>query len=196
MDFDKLRSQVGGVLDEKRMKHVLGVEEEAVRLARRWGENEDDARTAALLHDVTKLINHNQQLKLCEKYGIVLDDVESSQEKLLHAITGAEVAADVYGAGDRVREAIRWHTTGRAGMSLLEKIIYMADYIEPGRTFEGVEGMRAEAYVNLESALVMGLDMAIAEQITKGRVMHISSIEARNSLLAEASANKSAASHF
>lgn len=83
-----------------------------------------------------------EQLQLCAKYGIVLDELEQTAVKLLHAKTGACVARDVYGADDDIFEAIYWHTTGKADMSRLEKILYIADYMEPNRDFPGVERLR------------------------------------------------------
>jgi nicotinate-nucleotide adenylyltransferase len=92
--------------------HVLGCEETAVRLAERWGEDPGDAAEAGILHDITKKLDKQEQLNLCAKYGIMMDTLEAESGKLLHAKTGAALAADRFGVSDRVRSAIWWHTTG------------------------------------------------------------------------------------
>ncbi len=134
---DQLRPIALSYLKPKRMPHVLGTEQEAVRLARQYGADETQARIAALLHDCTKKLDMDRQLALCRQYGIPLDDLEQHALKLLHAKTGAAIARDVFGVDDAVYRAIYWHTTGHANMTKLEKIIYLADYIEPSRDFPG-----------------------------------------------------------
>ena len=124
------------MIKAKRIAHVKGTEEEAVRLAARWDVDTEQARRAAILHDCTKYLDMEDQLKLCRKYGILLDDLEQEAVKLLHAKTGAAVARDMFGVPDEIYEAIFWHTTGKADMTLLEKIIYIADKIDPGRGYD------------------------------------------------------------
>ena len=138
-----LRQMVMPYLKENRIAHVSGVESQAVMLAMHWGEDPDTAAIAGILHDITKAMNREKQLKLCKKYDMICDDDELARPSLLHAKTGAEVAKDCFGVSEPVYEAIRWHTTGKPDMSLLEKIIYLADYIEPARGFDGVEELRA-----------------------------------------------------
>lgn len=145
----------------KRVPHVKGCSETAAQLARHYGANETDARRAGLLHDITKLLSGDEQLKLCEKYAMIISDLERKNPKLLHAKTGAEVAGRIFGENDAVCEAIRWHTTGRRDMSLLEKIIYLADYMEPNRAFDGVEELRRLALCDLDGALALGLQMTV-----------------------------------
>ena len=135
LTVEELRPIAMSYLKPKRMPHVLGTAEEAARLARRYGADETQARVAGLLHDCTKKLDMAEQLALCGQYGIVLDPLEQKALKLLHAKTGAAIARHVYGVDDAVYQAILYHTTGRAGMSLLEKILYLADYIEPSREF-------------------------------------------------------------
>ncbi|MCD8067163.1 MAG: nicotinate (nicotinamide) nucleotide adenylyltransferase [Oscillospiraceae bacterium] len=173
-----LRERAAEMLKPARVPHVLGCEQEAVKLAKRWGADTDDAAEAAICHDITKKLSLPEQLLLCKKYGIIADEPERSSEKLLHAKTGAAVAGDIFGMSETVCSAIRWHTTGRAGMSLLEKVIYMADYIEPTRAFDGVEPLRALAYKDLDAAMVLGLEMSLQEVREKGAVPHPDSISA------------------
>ena len=126
-----LRPVALSYLKYKRIPHVLGTEQEAVRLAERYGADVRKAQVAALLHDCTKKLDMEQQLALCRRYGIRLDELEQKALKLLHAKTGAAIARDVFGVDDEIYRAIWWHTTGHAGMTLLEKVMYLADYIEP-----------------------------------------------------------------
>ena len=115
---------------------------------------------------------------MAEKYGIVFDALERENVKLTHAITGAALSRDLFGVTDRVYGAIRWHTTGRPDMTLLEKIIYLADYIEPTRDFEGVEPLRSLAYEDIDAAMGLGLRMSLDELAANGIVPHSDSIEA------------------
>jgi nicotinate-nucleotide adenylyltransferase len=119
-DFDWLRVQAYAMLKTRRILHVAGCEAEAVRLAKHWGADVDEAREAAILHDITKQLEHGDQLQLCEKYDIMTAAVEAAEVKLLHAKTGAAIARAVYGASDDVHDAIAWHTTGRPKMTRLE----------------------------------------------------------------------------
>lgn len=184
-DLDWLMEQTIPFLDEKRVPHVAGCRQEAVKLAQRWGEDPDEAAEAAILHDITKKQKGIEQLNLCEEYGIVTDNDERREHKLLHAKTGAELARRMFGADDRVCSAIFWHTTGRPDMSLLEKIIYIADYIEPTRAFEGVERLRELAYSDLDGALILGLEMSINDLESRGIAPHRYSAEALRQLKAE-----------
>ena len=123
-----------------------------------------------------------EQLALCRKYGIELDELEQKALKLLHAKTGAAIARDVFGVDDEIYNAIWWHTTGHAHMTLLEKVIYLADYIEPSRNFPGVDKLRAVCYKDLDEGLLMGLEMTIEEMTEMGNPVHHATIEARDAL--------------
>lgn len=185
-EFSWLRERAHAYLKPKRVPHVLGTEEEAVRLAKRWGEQSEDAAEAAICHDITKRLGLEEQLRLCERYGIMADDYESVSEKLLHAKTGAEFAGDLFGLSPRVKEAIRWHTTGRAGMDTLQKILYLADYIEPTRAgFTGLEELRRAAYADLDAAMELGLRMSLEDVTSRGNLPHSDSAEAQKWFLRE-----------
>ena len=182
LPLDQLRPVALSYLRHKRIPHVLGTEQEAIRLAERYGADVEKARVAALLHDCTKKLDMDEQLALCRRYGIELDELEQRALKLLHAKTGAAIARDVFGVDDEIYSAIRWHTTGRAGMTLLEKIMYLADYIEPSRDFPGVDKLRAVCYKDLDEGLLMGLEMTIEEMTGMGNPVHRATIEARDAL--------------
>ncbi len=175
-----LRREAYAFLDPKRVPHVAGTEQEAVKLARRWGEDEGDAAEAAILHDITKRLTQDEQLRMCREYDIIIDDLERTNEKLLHARTGAAFCKKRFGVPENIESAIRWHTTGRAGMTRLEKIIYLADYIEPTRHgFAGLEELRRAAYEDLDAAMAMALGMSWAEVTEKGTPFHKNSADAK-----------------
>ena len=178
MTDEELQLTVISLLKENRVNHVLGCAQTAVQLAEKWGADVKDAWRAGILHDVTKALSAQLQLSLCEKYGIALDDFFQNNPKTLHAITGAAVAKRVFGENAEVVSAIDSHTTGKKNMNTLEKIIYIADYMEPNRSFEGVEELRRLAYTDLNAALKMGLEMSISLLREQGRTICPRSLEA------------------
>ena len=180
LTLSQLRPVALSYLKHKRIPNVLGTEQEAIRLAERYGADVEKARVAALLHDCTKKLDMPEQLALCRQYGIELDELEQKALKLLHAKTGAAIARDVYGVDDEIYRAIWWHTTGHADMTLLEKIIYLADYIEPSRDFPGVDDLRNCVYRDLDEGLLMGLQMTIDEMTEMGNPVHHATVEARD----------------
>lgn len=173
-----LREKAYAYLAPKRVAHVAGCESEAVLLAKRWGEDEEAAATAGILHDVTKKLSYDEQLILCEKYGIICDKAELSAPKLLHAKTGAALARAEFGVSEAIYEAIRWHTTGKKDMTLLEKIIYLADYIEPNRDFEGLDKLRELAYSDIDGAMALGLEMSLEDIRSRGDEPYKDTVEA------------------
>ncbi len=182
LPLERLRPVALSCLHHRRIPHVLGTEQEAIHLAERWGADVAKARRAALLHDCTKKLNLPEQLALAERFQVPLDEMERREIKLLHAKTGAAIAETVFGTDGEITGAIRWHTTGRAHMTLLEKVIYLADYIEPTRAFPGVEELRRACYENLDGGLRLGLDMTIREMEERGAPIHPKTLEAREAL--------------
>ncbi len=184
LPLELLRPVALTYLHHRRAPHVLGTEAEAVRLAERWGGGDSKliqkARRAALLHDCMKRLDMEEQKALCAEYGIELDPLEQREIKLLHAKTGAAIAESIFGEPPEIVDAIRWHTTGRADMTLLEKIIYLADYIEPTRHFPGVEDLRRRCYEDLDGGLLMGLEMTVGEMVERGSPIHRATLEARD----------------
>ena len=173
-----LREKAYACLKPTRIAHVSGCESEAVKLSDTWGEDAENAAEAAILHDITKKLLLSEQLILCDKYGIINDNLEMSNVKLLHAKTGAAMARECFNVSDEVYSAIRWHTTGKPDMTLLEKIIYIADYIEPNRDFEGVDELRRLAYTDLDAAMELGLRMSLEEITANGGEPHFSTVTA------------------
>ncbi len=175
---EELESVVIGLLKPSRVNHVLGCRQEAVKLAKYWGANETDAARAGLLHDVTKALDGPLQIHLCKCYGVPLDAFSRQNPKTLHALTGSLVAERIFGESKTVVEAVRWHTTGKADMTLLEKIIYVADYMEPNRDFPGVERLRQLAYTDMDGALRCGLEMTLDMLRKQGKEISRQSDEA------------------
>ena len=133
-DFIKTEKRLIKELDEDRYQHTLGVMFTASALAMCHGEDITKAQIAGLLHDCAKCIPNEKKLKLCSEYGIEVSKTEMKAQYLLHSKLGAYMAKAQYGVDDEdILNAIRWHTTGRPNMSQLEKIIFIADYIEPAR---------------------------------------------------------------
>ena len=178
LSMEELEAEVVSLLNPNRVAHVLGCKDCAVELARRYGENEVDAARAGLLHDITKAIDGPLQLTLCAEYGIVLDTFSRAFPKTLHALTGSLVARRIFGENENVVSAICHHTTGRANMTMMEKIIYIADYVERNRNFPGVEEMRAMAYTDLDQAVLMGLQSAVAHVKRQGQDLAPATLEA------------------
>ncbi len=185
LSVEELRQVSTDLLKKKRVAHVLGCAETAVKLARHYGADETVALRAGLLHDVTKAIDGVDQLLLVDKYDILISDFERTHPKVLHAKTGAAVAEHVFGESPEVVEAIYWHTTGRANMSLMEKIIYLADYIEPTRTFEGVEELRTMAMEDLDKTLLKSFDMVLEELMRENKRICRETPEARDYIYAQ-----------
>ena len=166
---NQLQQVVVSLLKPSRVAHVLGCRDTAVQLAKKWGADVTAAARAALLHDVTKALDGPLQLTLCDVYGIILDNFSTENPKTLHALTGSLVADRIFGEDPAVVAAIRSHTTAKPDMNVLEKIIYVADYMEPNRDFPGVDELRELAYSDLDKALILGLEMTISLLVEQGR---------------------------
>lgn len=180
LTLSQLRACSYSMIRQKRVPHVMGVEEEAVRLAQRWGIDPRPARHAAILHDCTKYLELPEQLQLCRQYGVELDELEQVAVKLLHSKTGACIARAVFGEPDEVYDAIFWHTTAKEDMTTLEKVIYLADYIEPNRDFDGVERLRELCYRDLDKGLLLGVETTIQEMEERGLPIHRKTLMARD----------------
>ncbi len=168
MDFKKLRKKMKKVMDDERYEHTLGVTYTAANLASVHGADVDKALRAGILHDCAKCLSDSEKLALCDKFHINISAVERRNPSLLHAELGAKLAKELYGETDRdVLNAISSHTTGRPGMSLLEKIIFVADYIEPGRSkAANLRHIRKLAFCDIDQAVVKILQDTM-EYLTK-----------------------------
>ena len=198
-ELSVLRERISSALSGYRLEHTLGVERMAVRLGELYApEKIDVLRAAALLHDITKENCYQKQLQICEKLGIIVPYAAKAAPKTLHAITAAAILPIQYPefAISEVVSACRWHTTGRENMSICEKLIYLADYIEDGRKFEDCVFLREyffssfpekmtlkERWIHLDKTLVLSFDLTIKQLIDEGAPIDISTTEARNYLI-------------
>lgn len=178
LPMEELRPIALGLLHPNRVQHVIGVMETAEDMAKLWGCSPVDAARAGLLHDVTKALDGPLQLTLCEAYGKILTDFDRKYPRTLHALTGSLVAERIFGENAAVVEAIACHTTGKADMSVLEKILYVADYMEPNRDFPGVDELRHLAYTDLTGALKLGLEMTLEHLNHQGNEVSKASMDA------------------
>lgn len=182
---EKMREEILGRLSGYRYTHTLGVERAAIKLAEQYGADVEKCAFAALLHDITKHFSQEEQLNLCEKYGIIPSIVESKEYKMLHGKTAAGIALHVYHAPQDVVDAVACHTTGKAGMTLLDKVLYLADYIEEGRSFDGVEQARYLAVQDIDKALLYCFENTLVELISRRKIIHSDTIAAYNDLVAQ-----------
>jgi predicted HD superfamily hydrolase involved in NAD metabolism len=185
MQFEQMMATVEAQLPEKRWKHTLGVIESSVELAKRFGADPDKARIAALLHDIAKYWPAQRQREAVEADGHPAGlDTLQYDKPLWHSHAGAYVARTEFGIEDEeILDAIRYHTSGRIGMTLLEKVVCLADYIEPGRDYPGVEELRKLAETSLERALLAGFDGTIMHLIETGKRIYPLTVLSRNDLL-------------
>ena len=196
-DLHKLEAAITGRMDGYRLAHTLAVKEECLTLAKLFALSEKDTNSlaaAALLHDLTKAMKHPQQVELAKKLGVDLSPEDLTSPKVLHSRTGAAVAKAEFGASDEIAAMIACHTTGKENMTLSEKLLYLADYIEPTRTFEDCVILRRYFYengdadwlVHLDRTLVLSFDMTIRLLLDDRFHIHTETIKSRNFLLQNA----------
>lgn len=159
-DIGKIRKAMEKNLDAKRYEHTLGVAYTAAALAMCYGEDAKNAELAGLLHDCAKCMDNTKKINLCKKHNISINEIELKNPFLLHAKVGSFLAMQKYGIRDKdIINAILNHTTGRPGMTVLEKIVYIADYIEPNRKqAPNLSEIRRLAFCDLDAALVRILE--------------------------------------
>ncbi|GHU83664.1 phosphohydrolase [Bacteroidia bacterium] len=173
-------------LGERRMEHVLGTEQAAVRLARRFGVDVPGAAAGALLHDCAKSMDDRALLDYAGRLGLEVDACLRARPSLLHGPVGSAVAGEQYGIEDpAILQAIACHTTGRVGMSALDKVIYLADVIERSRSYPGVRELRQMAERDLDRAVLMAMDQAIMVVLRRKELLLTQTVEARNWLMAQ-----------
>lgn len=171
-------------LKPNRYIHSINTMKVAISLAERYGENTDNAAVAGLLHDCAKNLKDDETIKYCQANGIELNEIEQKQIFLMHGAVGAIIAKEKYRVEDEIiLNAIRYHTTGYVKMDMMDKIIFLADYIEPGRTHCEVDSARSWAYEDIDKALICAFDSVIKYVINQNGLIHPFTIEARNSIL-------------
>lgn len=173
-------------LDQERLEHTLRVEKIALKLGARWKESKRKIIYAALLHDCARRYHRDQLLKIAKKIGLEIDPVRKFEPKLFHAEIGAFLAKNEFGVKSKeVLRAIELHTTGAPKMSKLEKIIYLADHIEEGRKFSGVDRLRKLAFKNLNLAILESTSMMLKYLLKKNLPIYPKTIETRNYYLSK-----------
>jgi len=171
-------------ISHKRYVHSLNVSATAVKLAELYGCDTVKAGIAGLVHDCARELDIKLLLNYLAKEDIAADDLTLSVKELLHGPAAIYLCRKIFGIEDgEILNAIRYHTTGRENMTLLEKIIYLSDFIEPGRSFDGVEELRELAVENLDKALLIAFNSSIEYIISKNGLIHVNTILSRNYVL-------------
>lgn len=185
MDVAAMADALPKWVPEERLAHVWGVHATALTLAERFGVDPEQAAVAALLHDIAKAWSGADLLRAAADFGILVDIVEQQQPGLLHGPVGAELARREFGVTDEsVLQAIRLHTTGDRDMTALDQVIFLADLIEPGRSFDGVDEVRRLAASDLPGAVLEALRLNLTYIMRQGWLIHVRSVAAYNWLVA------------
>ncbi len=168
-------------LDEYRFYHSLCVADEAKRLAEKYGADTEKAYLAGLLHDITKNASTEEHLKIFSQFGIMLNDIEKNAKKLWHAMSGAAYIERVFKISDaEIISAVRYHTTAKADMTLLEKIIYLADFTSLDRNYDDVSVIRQYVDESLDKAFVYALQFSICDLVKNEKRVHLDTLNAYN----------------
>lgn len=180
LDYKTMQSKLQSALSMKRYVHTMGVVDEAIKLATLYGQDIEKAKIAALLHDCAKDYPDNMKIRLCKEFHVDIDNIMKTQIDLVHSFLGAKIAKREYNVNDKdILEAIRYHTTGKKDMTMLDKIIFIADYIEPSRKqFEELDEIRQLAYTDIDKAVKLGLESTIKYIQEKGELLHPLTLEA------------------
>ena len=172
------------ILPNTKFEHTLRVKETAEKLAKIYNCDCGKVSVAALLHDCARGFDCEQSLKMCEEYNIELDDITKKRYQLIHAPLGATIAKVEFGIEDiEILDAIYYHTTGKSNMSLLEKIIWLADYIEPNRDFHRIEEIRDLAFIDINKAMLIAFEESIKYVRANNKQLHPNTLLARDSIL-------------
>ena len=191
--FD-LENRIKPYMSDYRYRHTLSVVSECRSLAKLFDIDEKKLVIAAYLHDITKEMPENEQILLCEKAGIILDESTLNSPKTLHAFSAPVFIEKNFPefADEEVLNAVKYHTTGRADMSLIEKLLYLADYIEPTRKFDDCKKIRDYFYKDLsdpekslDDAIFLSLRITIEDLIARGKNIHIETVKAYNNILSK-----------
>lgn len=186
MNYDQIEGKLRGILSEHRFLHSIGVVECASDLAMRYHCDIEKTRIAAISHDCAKEMKMEELMVIAKDENLELDEVILAEPQLLHGPVGEFVAKRDFGIQDEeVLNAIHYHTTGRAKMSTLEKIIYLADIIEKNRSYNGIEEVRKLSKIDLDQAILRAIDNTVHFVISMNALLHPQTIDARNSILLE-----------
>jgi putative HD superfamily hydrolase of NAD metabolism len=184
LSIEEMNLYLKSNLLEKRYMHTLGVADTAKRLAKLNGVSEKKAEIAGLAHDVAKNLSIDKMREMMKENNVIISEIEEKNMNLWHSIVAPIEAKDKLGIDDdEILDAIRWHTTGKEDMSTLTKIIYIADMIEPGRNFDGVDEIRRTTFKNLDKGVYFGLTSSIKILLARNLLIDENTIKARNYFL-------------
>jgi len=178
LDEDKIIDYLKANLKEQRFVHSIGVMNMAIKLAKIYNVDENNAKFAGLLHDIAKNMGNTELINYCKDNKIALDEVKLASPGMLHAEVGADIAKNKFGANDEIVQAIEYHTLASEKMSDLDKIIYISDLIEEGIELPGLEPIREMAYKDLDRAFVLSLEYCIDNVKERGKTIHVQSQKA------------------
>ena len=181
MDINQMDKKLKETLSERRYNHSIGVMDVAVSMAEKFGADVEKARIAGLLHDCAKEIDKDEALKMCDEMGIEIDDEKRVQKGLLHADLGAELIKRDYDIDDEeIYSAVKCHTMGKRDMTTLDKILYLADFIEPNRRdFEGLSKLREVCFEDLDEAMLFAINLSISFVSGKGKTLHKQTVDTK-----------------
>ena len=186
LDLNSIMKYLENSISLKRYIHSINVSKTAQKLAEHYEGDAVKAEIAGLVHDCARGLDTSLQLDCLKEEGIAADDLTLSVKELLHGPAAVHICRRVFAIEDEeILSAVRYHTTGKENMSLLEKIIYLSDFIEPARSFPGVEEIRGLAFKSLDKALLMAFNSSIEYILSKNGFIHTDTILARNYLLKE-----------
>lgn len=184
MTLEYYKGIIRQMMGERRYNHCINVADEAARLAEKYGADIEKARVAGILHDITKEVDFEKQLQIIKSGDIILTDVEKRTNKLWHAISGSVyIQKELNIDDDDIINAIRYHTTGRAGMSLLEKVIFLADFTSCERDYPDVDVIREKAEISLEEGMLYGIQFTLTRLVLNGGYISENAIDAYNEIL-------------
>ena len=191
MEYNEILVTLANELRPARFRHCRDVSQTAVRLAERWDADIEKARLAGILHDCARNLKGEELLKTSRQFGMIPSPLELLQPALIHAPLGAIIAERRFGISEpQILQAIRRHTTDAPQMTLLDKVIYLSDCIEPGRNFSGVRKIRDMAVEDLDAAVLLAYEHSILFVVANGGLLHPNTVEGRNSLLMELKASR------
>lgn len=184
MNIEKYKDIIRPLMGDKRYIHSVNVSKEAVRLAKKYGVDAEKAALAGILHDITKEFDAQKQLQIFDSGDIILSDVEKSTAKLWHAISGSVYIQTELGIDDKdIINAIRYHTTGRAGMSPLEKVIFLADFTSEERNYPDVDVIRKKAEISLEEGMLYSIQFTLSVLLSREGCISEDALGAYNEII-------------
>jgi len=183
MELSEIEADVKNTLSETRYNHSKNVMDMCEKLAAHYNVDIETAKKVGIAHDIAKEMPEDEKIKYMEDNNIAIDEIEKIYTRLLHAKIGADIAVKKYGFTKEMADAIACHTTGRENMTMLDKILYIADETSLEREFEDVEYIRDLAFGNIDEAVIYFLEKVMKKMFTQKDLIHIDTVLARNSLL-------------